>query len=160
MARTNMTDTSLGVITDFETVPQVELKAKLIDHDAALDGVATDWGVDPASSTGFIEKTIPLNIPDVATTTYTFNNAEKIEIIDVSVIKSGAGAANTIQVTDFANNVISNAIAADTDKTVTRAGTLDPAFRTIAAAAKFKVIATRAAGSMLAKVYITALCRP
>lgn len=160
MTRTNMTDTSLGVITDFENAPQVELKAKLIDHDTALDGAATDWAVDPASSVGYIEKTIPINIPDVATTTYTFNNAEKIEIIDVTVIKSGAGAGNTIQVTDFANNVISDAIAAAVDKTITRAGTLDPAFRTIAAAAKFKVIATKAAGSMLAKMFITALCRP
>jgi LysM repeat protein len=102
---------------------------------------------------------IPIDIPDAATTTYSYTVNEKVEIIDVEVIKDGAGAANTIKLTDGADADISNAIAAAVDKTVTRAGTLDKAKRTIAAGGTFKIVATRAAGTMAAQVFIYCIAR-
>lgn len=100
-----------------------------------------------------------LAIPDYATQTLSFVNAEKIEIVDVVVNKNGAGAANTIKVQDASSADISDAIAAAVDKAVTRAGTLDPAKSTVAAGAGFQIVATRAAGTMAAQVLIYAVKR-
>lgn len=91
-----------------------------------------------------------------ATSTFTFTTPDKIEIIDVIVRKSAAGAGNTVQVKDGAANAISDAIAAAVDKTITRAGTIDPAFNVIAAGATFTVVNTFAAGSIAANVTIVA----
>jgi len=116
-------------------------------------------GVSPAVSASGSVVVIPVDIPDAATATYSYINAEKLEIIDVIVIKDTAGAANTIQVKTAGGTAISDAIAAAVDKAVTRAGTLDKAQRTLAAAAGFQITATRAAGSMAAQVFIHAIKR-
>lgn len=93
----------------------------------------------------------------VATATFTVTTPDKIEIVDVIVRKSAAGAGNTVQVKDGSANAISDAIVATTDKAITRAGTIDPAFNTIAAGGTFTVVNTFAAGSIAANV--TVVCR-
>lgn len=129
----------------------------------AIDGadatVIADASVSPTSTQGGVAIVFPILLPDAATATYVYKTTDKIEIIDVLVIKDGAGAANTIQVTDSADAAISNAIAAAVDKTVTRAGTLDIAKRVVAAGGTFKLVNTRAAGSSAASVFVTAIKR-
>lgn len=93
-------------------------------------------------------------LPDAATTTYKYTVPDKIEIVDVTVIKDGAGAANTIQIKNSAGTAISDAIAAAVDKTVTRAGTLDVATRTLAAGGELQITNTRAAGTSAATVIV------
>jgi len=125
-----------------------------------LNGVLSDSLVSPAVSTPLALMELSIPIPDAATTTYSYVTADKVELVDVVIRKSGAGAGNTIQIKDGSANVITNAIAADTDKTITRAGTIDPAFNTIAAGGTIQVTATRAAGSMLANVTLVLRRRP
>ena len=122
-------------------------------------GNVANLAVAPAETSGGIPVIIAIDIPDAATATYVYENTDKIEIIDVWNIKDGAGAANTIQVTDIADAAITNAMAAAVDKTVTRAGTIDKAKRVLAAGAGFKVVATRAAGTMAAQLFILAIKR-
>lgn len=100
-----------------------------------------------------------LDFADAATATYVFVNGEKIEIIQAWAIKDGAGAANTIQITDSADAAITNALAFAVDKTVTYAGTIDKAKRTLAALAGFKVVNTRAAGTSAGQLFIHAVKR-
>jgi hypothetical protein len=157
--RTPIAASDLAVICDFEQTTQANLAAKLADHDTALDAQVTDAVVSPAITTPANRKVISIAIPDAATATYAFVVSDKVQIVDVTVLKSGAGAGNTIQVQDGAGDNISDAIAAAVDKTVTRAGTLDPAHSTIAAAGSIKVVATRAAGSMLCQVVIEVIER-
>lgn len=118
---------------------------------AAL-GATAAAGASPLVTTASVLLHFDLEIPDAATATLSYVTTNKIEIVDVIVRKSGAGAANTIQIKDGAANAISDAIAAAVDKTITRAGTIDPAFATIAAGGTIEVTATRVAGSMLATV--------
>lgn len=120
-------------------------------------GAAADATVSPASSAAAGLAHFSIAVPDAATTTYTFVTTDKVEFVDVIVRKSGAGASNTIQLKDGTGTAISDAIAAAVDKTVTRAGTMDPATATIAAGGTFQITATRAAGTMLANV--TLVCR-
>lgn len=125
---------------------------------AETDTVANS-AISPAGSVGGLPILIPIDIPDAATATYSYKTAQKIEIIDAWVIKDGAGAANTVQVTDGADAAITNAMAAAVDKTVTHAGTIDKAKRVLASGATFKVVATRAAGTMAAQLFILAIPR-
>jgi hypothetical protein len=140
------------------------LQAKLAEHDVALDALDGEVAA-PAVSTVTPQPvvlsagTITLDIPDAATSTYLFTTPKKIELYDVVVVKDAAGAANTIQVMNGAGVAISDAIAAAVDKTVTRAGTMDKATRVINAGGTFRVIATRAAGSMACQVFIQAVPR-
>jgi len=97
-------------------------------------------------------------IPDAATADYDKVIAEKVEVIDVWVIKSGAGAANTAQLKHGAT-AVSDAIAAAVDKATTRAATLDPAQTVFAIGDTMRVTFTRAAGSGLANVYVRAIRR-
>jgi hypothetical protein len=113
----------------------------------------------PAVSASGALIVIPIDIPDAATQTYSYVNAEKLEVIDVIVVKDGAGAGNTIQLKTSAGTAISDAIAAAVDKAKTSAGTLDKAQRTIAAGAGFQITATKAVGSMAAQVFIHAIKR-
>ena len=92
-------------------------------------------------------------IPDAATATYNFVVLDKCEVVDVIVRKSGAGAGNTIQVLNGVT-AMSDAIVAAVDKTITRAGTLDPAQTALAAGGTLAVTATKSAGSMLANVTV------
>lgn len=116
-------------------------------------------GVSPASLTGGVMGILVIDIPDAGTTTYDYVNAEKIEIIDVWNIKDVAGAGNTIQVKDSASAAITDAMVAAVDKTLTRAATIDKAKRVLAAAAGFKVTASRSAGSMAAQLFVAYIKR-
>lgn len=91
-----------------------------------------------------------------ATATFVVTSADALELVDVIVRKSVAGAGNTVQVKNGAT-AITNAIAADTDKTITRAGTIDPAQNTIVAGGAFTVVNTFAAGDV--KANVTLVCR-
>ncbi len=102
---------------------------------------------------------IPIDIPDAATATLSYVNTEKLEIIDVIVIKDTTGTGNTIQLKTAGGTAISDAIVAAVDKAVTRAGTLDKAQRTLAASAGFQITATKAAGSMACQVFLHAIKR-
>lgn len=123
---------------------------------AILGPVATT-AVSPAVGIGAPLVHYAIEIPDAATTTYTYLTGETIEIVDVICRKNVAGAGNTIQVKDSLGNAISDAMATAVDKTITRAGTLDIAFNPIAGSALgFQITATRAAGSMLCQVTVVA----
>ncbi len=98
-------------------------------------------------------------LPDAATATYKYNVPDKLEIIDVTCIKDGAGAANTVQLKNSAGTAITDAIATAVDKTVTRAGTIDKTTRVLAAGAELQITATRAAGTMACAVFIRAVRR-
>lgn len=125
---------------------------------AAAQNVA-DAAVSPTAIRLSGSGLIVIDLPDAATATYTYVNAEKIEIVEVWAIKDVAGAANTVQITDSADAAITNAMAFAVDKTVTRAGTIDKAKRVLAAAAGFKVVNTRAAGSSAGQLFILAIKR-
>jgi hypothetical protein len=90
------------------------------------------------------------------TATFTATTPDKIQIVDVICRKAAAGAGNTLQIKDGAANAISDAIVFAALNTVTRAGTLDPAFATIAAGANFTVVNTFAAGSIAGNVTVVA----
>jgi hypothetical protein len=115
--------------------------------------------VAPALAASGAVVVIPIDIPDAATATYSYTNPEKLEVIEVEVIKDTAGAGNTIQLKTAGGTAISDAIAAAVDKTKTLSGTLDKAQRTLAASAGFQITATRAAGSMACQVFIHAIKR-
>lgn len=96
-------------------------------------------------------------IADAATADYDLQIEEKFEVIDVIVRKSGAGAGNTVQIKNVVAGVgtaITDAIAAAVDKTVTRAGTIDPAQEVVLAGNKLRASVTRAAGSGAMKVTV------
>jgi len=126
--------------------------------DSLLQGVAGVGADAPLSTLGSAALTnlltIPLLIPDAATTTYTYKTDIKIEVVDIVIRKSAAGAGNSIKMQDNAAADISDAIATVTDKAITRAGTIDPAKNVILAGSTFKLLCTRAAGSMLAQVWV------
>jgi hypothetical protein len=115
--------------------------------------------VAPAISASGALVVISIDIPDAATATYPFLNAEKLEVIDVVVIKDQVGAGNTIQLKTAAGTPISDAIAAAVDKAQTRAGSLDKAQRLLAAQAGFQITATKAGGSMACQVFLHAIKR-
>jgi hypothetical protein len=115
----------------------------------------------PALAVSGAEVVIPIDIPDAPTTTYSYVNAEKLELTGVTVIKDQPGAAgNTIQLKTAGGTAISDAIAAASDKAVTSAGTLDKAQRTLAAGAGFQITATKVGGSMACQVFLHAIKRP
>lgn len=102
--------------------------------------------------------TCDVTVPDAAgDVTYPLIFPFACVITNVEINKAGAGAGNTIKLTTNADVDITNAIAADTDKTMTRAGTIDPAQRDVAAGGRVKLVAHRAAGTMAAKVRIHVL---
>lgn len=160
-------DVIAGVVTEFTTT-KVWVH---VDEDIGvatgaitpLDGsdmdTVADGAVSPASLVSGVVEVIPITIPDAATQTYVYSNAEKWELVDVTVLKDGANVAGTIQITDSADAAITNAIAADTNKAVTRAGTIDVAKRVLAAAAGFKIIATRAGVKMTCLVLLHVIKR-
>src|SRR5262249_28131264 len=103
---------------------------------------------------------IPIDIPDAPTNTYSYVNADKLETIDLVVIKDQNGPGNTVQVKDSTGAAVSDVIAAAGDGAITRAGTLLKAKRTFAAGAGFQITATRAGGSMACQVFLHAIKRP
>lgn len=98
-------------------------------------------------------------IPNAATADYDIVVADKFEVVDVTVRKDGAGAANTAQIKNTAT-AITDAIAAATDKAVTRAGTIDTASNVIAAGGTLRCTFTRAAGTSAALVTVWGFVRP
>ncbi len=123
----------------------------------ALVADATSGGV--TTNEVAIPVVFSLLIPNAATATIVFKTTQKIEIVDVTVRKDGAGAGNTIQLTDSADANITDAIVAATDKALTRAGTIDVAKNAVVAGGTFKVVATRLAGTMACEVLVHALLR-
>lgn len=91
-----------------------------------------------------------------ATQSIVVTTPDKVQIVDVIVNKVGAGAGNTVQVFNGATP-ISDAIAAATDKAITRMGTCDSTQNTIAAGGTFTVTNTFAAGNIQA--YVNVMCR-
>lgn len=175
MARTNALTNTVQRAGDFDATAVSDLQTKLNEHDAALDalgapgvgstlnkgaisGRAIGQVVDSQTSGGVAIRYV-FAIPDAAgDVDYDIVVDEKIEVFDARVIKSGAGAGNTVTVKNGAT-AISDAMAAAVDKTVTRAGTIDPAQSVINAAGTLRVTAHRAAGTMLAKVIVDAIKR-
>jgi hypothetical protein len=147
-----------AVAIDAATAASQYVRVRPVFQAAFAQNVA-DASVDPAETRLAGPGLIVIDLPDAATATYEYVNAEKIEIIDVWAIKDGAGAANTVQVTDSADAAITNAMAFAVDKTRTGAGTIDVATRVLAAGAGFKVVNTRAAGSSAGQLFILAIKR-
>lgn len=149
------------MLTASERAAQANFRSDQVAEVDTVFGPSTD----PVNSTtaqavtlaSFVEMSFLL--PDAATTTYKYTVPDKIEIVDVICIKDGAGAGNTVTLKDSAGTAISNAIATDTDKTVTRAGTLDKTTRVIAADGELQITATKAAGTMACAVFVKAIRR-
>lgn len=119
----------------------------------ALNGtVPVDASVSPAVTQPTGLHAVAITLPDAATTTYSYLFADKYQLVDVICRKSVAGAGNTVQVKDGAGNAITDAMATAVDKTITRAGTIDPAFDTPATATGFQITNSRSAGSSLCHV--------
>jgi hypothetical protein len=118
-----------------------------------FDAKAVD--VMPDNSTvGGIEINHVFQIADAADADYDIVLKEKFQVLDVVVRKVGAGAGNTVTIKN-AGNAITDAIAAITDKAITRAGTIDPAQDTIAAGGTLRASVHRAAGSGQMQVTVT-----
>lgn len=145
-------------LTEDQQLALAGFNADAADDVKILAGAAVD-----AATSGICEPstemTLAFLLPDAATSTYSYTVPEKLEIVGVTIIKDGAGAANTIQVKNGAGTAISDAIAAAVDKAVTRAATLDKATRVLAAAATLQITNTRAAGTSAAAVFVRCLRR-
>lgn len=92
---------------------------------------------------------IPVTVPDAATGDIDIVMATKFEVVAVECIKrNGAGAGNTVTLKNSAT-AITNAIACDTDDTVTRAATIiDGAGTNVFAIGEtLRLSCTRAAGT-------------
>jgi hypothetical protein len=160
-------DILAGIVSEFSTTKVWVYVDEALESSVLatpLDGgdvqTVADGAISPAELTGGIPVILPpIDIIDAATATYSYKTAEEIEIVAAWNIKDGNGAANTIQITNGADVAITNAMAAAVDKTSTYASTIDKATRTLAAGATFKVVATRAAGSMAAQLFILVIKR-
>lgn len=147
-----------GTVISFTTTTVFVFVEDVLGADTD-SGVTINGAVGPAVLQSNAIEQMYLDIPDAATATYAYLNADKIEIVDVTCIKDGAGAANTIQIKTTADVAISDAIAFAVDKAVTRAGTLDKAQRTINAGAGFHITATKAAGVNTGQVVLHVIKR-
>jgi len=135
---------------------------RFFESDSLIASVTAPVVDVPASGTAVPApmQIIPHAIPDTAgDNTYTYTTAKKIEIVQVIVHKTTAGAGNTVQLQDAAAAAISNAIAADTNNGVTTQTTIDQTKKTINAGGTYKLLAHRAAGSMAAEVYLVVILR-
>ena len=122
-------------------------------------GDVANSAVSPAVVTLGVPELIVIDMPAGATATYEYANVTKIEIIDAWVIKDGAGAGNTVQVTDSADAAITDDMVHAVDKAVTHASTVDKATRVIAAAAGLKVVNTRVGGSSAGQLFLLVIPR-
>lgn len=124
---------------------------------ASILGATVPMAATPATqiATGLV--CLNLAFPTgAATATFVVTSADALELVDVIVRKSNAGAGNTVQVKNGAT-AITDAIVAAVDKAITRAGTIDPAQNTIVAGGAFTVVNTFAAGDV--KANVTLVCR-
>lgn len=93
--------------------------------------------------------TLPCSVAGSTVAVYTANAPRAFRITDVVVEATATNGSGTVKVTNGAND-ITNAIACDTDKAVTRAGTIDDAYSTIAAGGSLSiVVANSAAGHVV-----------
>jgi hypothetical protein len=100
-------------------------------------------------------------VPDAVTGDIDLVMPDKVEVLEVICRKdAGAGAGNTMQVKTGAGVAISNAIACDTDKTITRSSTIDTATNVILANGVLRLTATKAAGTRTALVEARCVLRP
>jgi len=107
--------------------------------------------------------TIPILVPDAATSDIDTVLLEKFEVVDMTCIKrNGAGAGNTMQLKDGSNNNITDAVACATDDALTRAATItDTGDRhIIAKGGTLRLTATRAAGTRNCLVLVHGFIRP
>lgn len=123
--------------------------------------VAVNGAVSPAVVSSAPVEIIPLDLgADLgAGHTFAYLNADKIEIVDVHVIKDGNGAGNTVKLTDSTAADITNAMAFAVDKTITRATTIDKTKRVINAGAGFNVVLAYAAGVTTGQVFVHVIKR-
>lgn len=147
------------------------LVAKFADWDTALDRLVSSTGAPPAvadiAANAAVAQAMPfadtstfiLDIPDAVTSTYLYTIPWKLLVVDAWVVKQGAGAGNTVQVQNNAATAVTDAMAAAVDKAVSRAASLDFAAGLFNAGDTMKVVATKAAGTMAAKLFIRALAR-
>jgi hypothetical protein len=161
-----LSDASNGICAG--TLEMIEGGLYYVDHrnaefasDVGGGGFSTiaDAAVSPAVAPVGALEIMAILLPDAATADYDYVVPHKMEIIDVTVIKDAAGAANTLTVKNGAGTAISDAIAAAVDKAVTRAGTLDKATRVLAAGAVLRLTNTRAAGSSALACFINFIKR-
>jgi hypothetical protein len=106
----------------------------------SLEATVSDTQTTPGSLV-----TYTFDIADAASADYDRVVDQKIEIMEVVLIKNGAGAGNTTTIKNGANP-ITDVMATAVDKTVTRAGTIDRAFNVIPAGGTLRVSVARAAG--------------
>lgn len=131
------------------------------DEAATGSDLATvaDAAVSPAIAALGAKLCIPILFPDAATADYDYVVPDKVEIIDITIIKDVAGAANTLQAKNGAGTAISDAMAFAVDKTCTRCATLDKATRVLAALAVLRFTNTRAAGSSAGAAFVEVIKR-
>jgi hypothetical protein len=133
------------------------------DHVHALAADATMVATTADNNlTGGVEVVHKFVIADGATADVDFVLAEKFEILDVAVIKTGGAgqASNTIQLKTSGGTAITDAIATTgADKTVTRMGTLDDAANVIASGGTLRVTRTKAGADASAIVVVTGIRR-
>lgn len=148
-----------GTVTQF-TAALVWVFVEDIQAADVAPAVVVNGAVSPAVLSSSPIEVIAILIPaDVVTTTYTYLNADKIEIVEFEAIKDTAGAANTIQLFTTALVAISDALAYAVDKAKSLSATLDVAQRTILANAGFKITVTRAAGTNAGSVFLHVIRR-
>lgn len=120
-------------------------------------GASVPMAATPATLNASALVCLDLAFPTgAATATFVVTSLDALELVDVIVRKSNAGAANTVQVKNGVT-AVTDAIVAAVDKAVTRAGTIDPAQNTIVAGGAFTVVNTFAAGDV--KANVTLVCR-
>lgn len=134
---------------------------RYFESDSLIAGAVAPVVDVPASGTATPSQLqiIPHAIPDAVTQTYTYTAAKTMEIVDVIVHKVGVGTGNSIKVQDNAAADISDAIAAAVDKAKTLAGTIDRTKNVVNAGSTYKILATKAAGSMACEVYLVVIFR-
>jgi hypothetical protein len=127
---------------------------------SSVDGIAgQDVSTVSATQTAAgVPVIYDFDIADAATADYDRIVDQKFEVIDVVVVKTTAGAGNTVQVKNAAT-AITDAIAAAVDKAVTRAGTIDRAQAVVAAGGTLRITVTRAAGSAAVQVRVIGIKR-
>jgi hypothetical protein len=124
-------------------LPQHASKA-IREKTAGTLGTVADNATTPGALVAHV-----VAVPDGATGDVDVVVAEKVEVLDVTVVKtaSAGGASDTVQVKNAAD-AISNAISINiADQTTARAGTINDATSVINAGGTLRVTRTKASGA-------------
>lgn len=157
-------DVFVGVVQDFDAATVMVLVDEAHSVIEALEG-PFDGGdaanVANAQTAPGIPVVYTIAIPDAATGDTDVVIDDKIEVLDFSVQqRGGAGNAGNSYTLKNGANAISDAIgAAAADKAVSRAGTIDDAFSTIAAAGTLRISHVKGGGSSAALATIIGVKR-